>query len=85
MSNQIVKYIDCIGEYDEFSHSNIIYKIPIYDIPLNKKGFCQPFVQMETKEGVRSIPRCAEYFRHKNCSKCVTSAKKLYRMNHEKE
>lgn len=82
MTNQILKYIECTGEYDELTHSYEVYRIPIYDIPLNKKGFCKPFIQMETKDGIKNIPRCSDYFRHRSCSKCVESAKKLYKSNH---
>jgi len=61
-----------------------IKDVPIYAIPINKKGYCKPFVEMENKKGeVNRIPICAEYYNQKYCNKCVNTAKKLYRMNRE--
>lgn len=82
MTEQIVKYIECLGNYDELSYGNEVYRVPIYAIPLNKKGFCKPFVQMETKDGIKNVPICSDYFRSKTCSKCVKEAKKLFKGNH---
>lgn len=71
-----------VYHYDEQLHEAIPYDVPIYPIPLNKKGFCKPFVRVIGKGGKEiEVPRCKGHD-EKNCVSCVTEAKKLYKMNH---
>lgn len=57
----------------------IVREVPIYKIPLNKKGFCKPTVSIETKDGPKVIQRCQYAGSEKTCARCVINAKKLYK------
>jgi hypothetical protein len=59
----------------------IIKKVPIYKVPLNKKGYCKPTVTIETKEGPKVIQRCQYAGKGRSCSVCVGLAKKIYKSN----
>lgn len=83
MEYPIEKQLECIGEYNEGSHSYEVYDIPIYAIPLNKKGFCRAFSHVDTKDGGKKVPLCVNFHNHKSCNRCVTNAKIVYKLNHE--
>jgi len=59
----------------------VIKKVPIYKVPLNKKGFCKSTVTIETKEGPKVIQRCKNAGREHSCSECVKLARKIYEAN----
>lgn len=62
----------------------IVRNVPLFKIPLNKKGFCKPTVSIEQKEGPKVVQRCINAGKAKTCAECVNLAKELYRRNHAK-
>jgi len=57
------------------------YEVVIYDIPINKKEFCKPYSQIETKDGTKTVPVCTNANRSNSCNICVNTAKSIYKMN----
>jgi hypothetical protein len=82
MEFELDRYLE-IPEVDKESvrPQIIIRKVPIYKIPLNKKGHCKSTVTIETKEGPKVIQRCKNAGKEHLCSECVKLAKKIYKLN----
>ena len=69
--------------YEEDVKGGVPYEIPIYAIPISKKGFCKSNITMTMKSGEeKEISRCQNFNNKKNCNECVNLAKKLYKENH---
>ena len=68
--------------YDEDTHDSVAYDVQLYDIPLNKKGFCQATTFIELKSGVKEVSKCQNWKNKNSCSECIKLAKELYRVNH---
>lgn len=86
---QVLKKLKLQGEYKgmiQDMHGDTTatfdeYEVTIYDVPINKKEFCKPYSQIETKDGTKTVSVCANSNRSSTCNVCVNTAKKLYKMN----
>jgi len=81
MSNQIAKYLK-LYRYDEDVHEAVPYELPIYAIPLTKKGFCQATTFINIRGEEKEIGKCQNFNKRDKCSECVQLARKLYKENH---
>jgi hypothetical protein len=84
MDYPILKKLKLQGDYQGMVNDVATwdeYEVPIYDIPINKKNYCRPFTQMETKDGIRNVPACANFNKANSCNVCVNTAKQIAKMN----
>ena len=79
----ILKTLTLNGEY--LGDGNFeTYRIAIYSIPLNKKGFCKTHSEVENRKGeIEHKPICKNYNNKAYCNECVNLAKQIYKMNKE--
>jgi hypothetical protein len=86
MTEQLDHYI-IVYDLDTniFPAQSVPRKVPIYSIKFNKKNFCKPFKQMETKDGIQDVPCCSNYMNSKYCNKCIKIAKELARRTDKEE
>ena len=76
---QLEKVIDV--QYLDDNKEWSIRKVPIYAIPINKKGYCRPFLEVENKKGeIEMKPACKNFYNRQHCNVCVNTAKQIYKM-----